>query len=110
MFKTFTIKSLASLALILAVTAVGAADSALASKKPGYWVRGQDGGFEWTGPRSTKPKDGQPTVRDHRGEEAGGGVTVMPDGPGRAKPKVRDHRLKPVVRDNRKKKKTYPWL
>lgn len=113
MFKAFTFKSLASLSLIMAVACVGAADPALARKKkpemPGYWERSEDGGFDWNGPRSTRPRGGQPVVRDHRGEDLGGGVgvTVMPDGPGRKKPIVRDHRVQPIVRDNRKKKKIF---
>jgi hypothetical protein len=100
MFKAFTFKTLASLALIAAVASVGAADPALAKKKkpevPGHWERSEDGGFEWVGKKPKKmPMAGQPVVRDHRNN---GGVTVPDTGDG---PIVRDHRTQPVVRDHR---------
>lgn len=106
MFKAFTFKALASLALIAAIATVGAADLALAKKKqpgmpsqevPGHWERSQDGGFEWVGKKPKKmPMADQPVVRDHRGN--GGGVTVSDAEDG---PIVRDHRTKPVIRDHR---------
>ena len=106
MFKTFTFKSLASLALIVAVAGFGAAEPALAKKKkmnvPGHWERSQDGGFEWVGKKSKKPimGDDGPVVRDHRNGDSGGGVVVSNTS---EDPIVRDHREKPVVRDHRKK-------
>jgi hypothetical protein len=132
MFKAFTLKSLASLSLIAAIACIGAADPAFAKKKkqqpniPGHWERNQDGGFEWVGKTSKKPKNVEPVVRDHRnGEDAGGGVIVnsspvvrdhrkkiipTSDSGGGvivtsqpSDPIVRDHRDQPVVRDHRKK-------
>jgi hypothetical protein len=104
MFKTFTFKFLASLALIVAVAAFGAAEPALAKKKkmniPGHWERSEDGGFEWVGKKSKKPMGDGPVVRDHRNGDNGGGVVVSNTA---EDPIVRDHREKPVVRDHRKK-------
>lgn len=116
MFKAFTFKSLASLSLIVAVACIGAAEPALAKKKkqpdvPGHWERSEDGGFDWVGKKSKKPKNVQPVVRDHR-NGASGGVTVTDTSQDpivrdhRAEPVVRDHR-NVVVRDNRKKKKIF---
>ena len=93
MFKAFTFKSLASLSLIVAVAFIGAAEPALAKKKkqpgmPGHWERSEDGGFDWVGKKSKKPKGVEPVVRDHRNDAAGGGVIVA------STPVVRDHRKK----------------
>src|SRR5262245_39315845 len=113
MFKAFTFKTLASLAVVAALACVGAADPALAKKKkqddsgvPGHWERSQDGGFEWVGKKPKKmPMGGDPVVRDHRNN--GGGVVT-----GTSDPIVRDHRNNgggvivtgtsdPIVRDHR---------
>lgn len=87
---------------------------------PGHWERSQDGGFDWVGKKSKKPKDIEPVVRDHRNDPTGGGVIVTSTLVVRdhrngasgvivtsqpSDPIVRDHRNdEPVVRDHRKKK------
>jgi hypothetical protein len=105
MFKAFTFKSLALLAVMAAVATVSAAGPASAKKKPlvpGHWERSEDGGFEWVGKKPKKLMGGAPVVRDHRnGSQAGGGVVVT------STPEVRDHRAKPIVNDHRKKKKIF---
>lgn len=127
MFKAFTFRTPASLALVAAVACVRAAGPVLAEKKkqrnsgvPGHWERSQDGGFQWVGKKPKKmPMGGEPVVRGHR-DSSGGGVIVTQtsdpivrdhrsNGGGgvivteTSDPIVRDHRTQPVIRDHRKK-------